>query len=145
MEKRREALYRGVSLSLAILFAAVGMIFLLLPGRVISFFDLLSGRLGMKLSAETGCPFFPVLGVAYMYLVTIFAWLMFRHPQEKKYPWLLAQAKGSSSLLSLGFFMIQGPFLIYLTNGIVDGFLCLLALYFYFKLRAQARTQPGSS
>ncbi len=44
--------------------------------------------------------FFGVLAAAYMYVVTVLAWLMYRFPREKAYPMLLANAKFASSALS---------------------------------------------
>ena len=141
MTDRSLMIYRWVSLLLAALFAVVGLIFLLLPGHLISFFNSLSSRLDMETAPETGCPFFLALAVAYMYLVTLFAWLMFRYPRNKVYPFLLAQAKFASSLLSFGLFSLYEPYLIYLANGVVDAAIGLTAGFFYLKLRSATNAE----
>jgi len=85
----------------------------------------------MSASPEEGFSFYPVLAGAYMYIVTLLAWETGRHPQNSVFPWLLANAKIASSLLSLGAYILFRPYLIFLANGIVDGFLGFVALALY--------------
>ena len=120
--------YRTISYFLAVIFALVGLIFLLLPQGVLAFFNALSLSLGMSASPQDGFSFYPVLAVAYMYVVTLLAWGTGRHPEKSTYPFLLANAKIASSILSFGFFVLKTPYLIFLSNGIIDGFLGLVAL-----------------
>lgn len=145
MEKKRalDSWYRAVSLSLAAVFAAVGLVFLLQPGGVLEFFNFLARHLGMIESPQVGHQFYLVLAVAYMYAVTLLAWMMFRHPRDRSYPLLLLNAKISSSLLSFALFVLHQPYLVYLTNGIVDGAIGLVVLYFYGRLTpGPARDEP---
>ena len=123
-----------MSLVLAVLFASVGIIFLLMPAGVIGFFNTISRPLGMKPAPLTGFQFFLILAAAYMYIVTFLAWSMFRFTENKTYPLLLAQAKAASSLLSFLFFIFHQPFLIYLTNGIVDGAIAVFVLVMYLRI-----------
>jgi hypothetical protein len=118
-------LYRLVAIFLALSFVIVGMCFLLLPDGVISFFNRLSGPLNMPLASLTGYPFFLVLASGYMYLVALLAWLMYRHPENRVFSHLLVQGKLATSLISLGFFVVHRPFLIYLANFVVDGLIAL--------------------
>ncbi len=113
--------YRVFSLVLALTFAIVGMVFLLLPGTVLQFFNEISVRYGFQASPTEGNNFYLVLAVGYMYVVTIIAWLMYRQPQNRILPVLLMNAKLGSSLLSFIAFFAVGHSLIYLVNGIVDG------------------------
>ena len=114
-------LYRAAALALAAGFLIVGVLFLAIPDGVLSFFNLLSGPLGMPEAPPVGRPFFLVLASGYMYLVSLLAWMMFKHPENKMFPFLLIQGKLATSLLSLGFFMAHRPFLIYLANFCIDG------------------------
>lgn len=107
-------LYRIFSVVLAVAFAAVGLLFLLLP-------DTVDGAAG-------GNRFFLALAGAYMFVVTVLAASMARWPDQPIYPLLLCQAKGASALLSLAFYLLQEPLPIYLANAVVDGALSLLAL-----------------
>jgi len=134
MDNGNKSFYKIMSLVLAVLFAGVGMIFLLMPASVIGFFNTISRPLGMKPSPPTGYQFFLILAAAYMYMVTLLAWFMFRHTENKTYPLLLAQAKAVSSLLSLLFFIFHQPFLIYLTNGVIDGAIAVFVLVVYLKI-----------
>ena len=134
MNKRKISFYKTTSLVLAILFAGVGVIFLLLPSGLIGFFNGLSRSLGMKPAPQTGYQFFLILAVSYMYFVTLLAWFMFRNPRVKTYPLLLAQAKAVSSIISFLFFIFHQPFLIYLTNGFVDGAIAALVFILYLKM-----------
>jgi len=114
-------LYKAAALVLTASFLLVGALFLIFPAGVISFFNRLSGPLGMPEAAPVGPNFFLVLTSGYMYLVSLLAWLMFRHPENRLLSSLLVQGKLATSLLSLGFFVIHRPYLIFLANFLVDG------------------------
>jgi len=120
-----------------VIFAGVGILFLFWSDGVIVFFNVLSGKIGMTLAPAPTVHFYLILAVAYMYLVALIAFLMFRDPGSVQLPLLLANAKMASSLISFGFFMAHNPYLIYLTNGIVDGCLGISSLYFYAAIRKQ--------
>jgi hypothetical protein len=115
--------YRGFSLLLAIVFALVGLTFLLAADGVLAFFNQLSHYVGLPASPTQGTGFFLILAVGYMYLVTLLAYLMYRHPDDAWFPALLTHGKLASAVLSLGLFLFHRRFLIYLTNGLVDGLL----------------------
>lgn len=127
--------YCSISLAMVIIFVVVGFIFLLLPDEVIGFFNQISLYIGMASLELTTVNFYLILAVAYMYLVSVLAFLMYRNPTEKIYPLLLAHGKLASSSLSLLFFFSRGQYLIYLANFIIDALLGLLALYLYRFVR----------
>jgi hypothetical protein len=127
--------YRPVSLVLAIIFAVTGLLFLFIPDRVVSLFNSFSPELGMVQSPATGFTFYLILAVGYMYIVTVLAFLMFKHPENRTFPLILSQAKLASSILSLGFFVLQNHYLIYLTNFIIDGVIGILVMAFYLKMK----------
>ncbi len=124
--------YRLVSLALALGFAAAGLVFLLFPDETLS---LGWGTIGSPVGENR---FFLILASAYMYVVTALAWSMYRSPDEPIYPLILCQAKGVSSALSFGLFLLQKPVPIYLANGIVDGALALVVLLMF---RSVAKTR----
>ncbi len=132
--------YRAISLAGALGFAGVGLLFLLRPDQAIAFFNHQADLVGMLGLPLTGLPlsglnFYVVLAVAYMYLVTLLALAMFLHPRQRLYPLLLAHGKLASAVLSLYVFFAQLRALIFLANGVVDGLIGLVALYFYHELR----------
>ncbi len=137
MPEGPRAAYKAFSLGLAVVFALVGAVFLFLPRGTLTFFNDISLRLGMT-EGPAEPSFFGVLAAAYMYVVTILAWSMYRSPGEKIYPLILGQAKIASSLLSFMMFFFQAPWLIYLVNGIVDGGLGLIVLMMFLRVRAAA-------
>jgi hypothetical protein len=98
MNERSVSSPRAFSLGLAAIFALVGGVFLILPRETLSFFNALSRRLGM-IEGPADRSFFGVLAAAYMFVVTVLAWRMYKAPREKIYPLLLGQAKVASSLL----------------------------------------------
>jgi len=129
------ALYRSVSLGLALIFAAVGAAFLFLPGGVIRFMNSIARLLGMSQAPPVGHNIYLVLAVSYMSVVTLMAWLMYRNPLRAEFPLLLTQAKLTSSVLSFGLFVFHRPYFIYLANGIVDGSIGILVLFLAQRLK----------
>ncbi len=127
--------YRVASLALAVIFAAVGILFMTLPDGVITFFNTISSPFGMPDSPLTGFNFYLVLAAGYMYVVTVLAFMMYRFPEKIHFPLLLTHAKFASSVLALALFLFQTGCLIYITNFIVDAFIGFLALGFYLKMR----------
>jgi hypothetical protein len=131
-------IYRWTGLCLAVIFAIVGLLFLLLPGGVIVFFNDVSRSFGLLPLSVEGAGFYLVLAVGYMYVVTLLAWFMYRAPANHLAPVLLVNAKLASSFLSfIFFFAVQGA-LIFLVNGIVDGLIGAGVLTLYLKQRRGA-------
>ncbi len=132
--------YRAVAIALAIVFAAVGSVFLLAPNAVFDVFvraAAVAGRPGMP-AADVDAALFRALAVAYMYVVTLLAWMMFRQPAVKTWPTLLAHAKFASAAVSLFLFVAHTQYLVWAANGIVDGAigLSVLALRRHATLRS---------
>jgi hypothetical protein len=128
--------YRASALVLAVSFVFVGLLFLFFPDTVIHLFNALGAPLGLPQAPTVGFQFYLALASGYMYVVSLLAWLMFRHPERGAYARLLAHAKLATSLLSLGFFVFHSHFLIYLANFLVDG---LIALGVWVLLRSKKR------
>jgi len=128
-------MYKFISLVLMVLFALTGMLFLLIPDRVLELFNTLSLSWGMAITPLTGERFFLVLAAGYMYLVTLLAFFMFRRPENRYFPLLLIHAKLASSVLSLAFFILHSYYLIYLVNFMVDGVIAIIVLTLFLKMR----------
>jgi hypothetical protein len=118
-----------------VVFILVGLVFLLLPDETLTFFNKLTRYTRFEEAPLNGPNFFLVLASGYMYLVSLIAYLMFKHPRNGFFPLLLANGKFASSALSLGMFILHGKQLITFTNFIVDGLIGAAALYFYFTLK----------
>jgi hypothetical protein len=119
-------LYKPISLTFMVLFAVTGLIFLFIPEGVLGFFNSFSSSLGMPQSPVAGLSFFLILASAYMYLVTLLAYMMSRYPDDPKYPLLLTHAKIASSVLSVALFLLHEHYLIYLANFLVDGIIGII-------------------
>ena len=128
-------IYKALGLTLMLLFAFTGILFLSLPDQVLVFFNNLSISLGMLPSPAAGWNFYLILAAGYLYLVSILAFLMFKHPENHYFSLLLIHAKLASSFLSLAFFFWHGQYLVYIANFIVDGIIGILVLTLYFKMR----------
>lgn len=111
----------AIGAGFAVAFAAVGLLFLAVPGAVLAFCDALSRRTGLAAFPGPVDRFWLILAAAYMYVVTVLAWSLFRRPDDPVYPRLLAHAKLGSAALSLAAFALYAPHLLFLANGIVDG------------------------
>ena len=83
------------------------------------------------------------LALGYMYLVTLLAWQMARHPEVRVFPWLLVQAKAASAVVCLGLFALQEQYLLYLANFVVDGAIALFV--WWLCLRAARSEAPEIS
>jgi len=136
------AIDRVLSAAMAVTFAAVGLLFLLGPDLTLRFMNRLGRGWGLAEMPLSGASFYLGLAVGYMYVVTLLAFLMFRHPHPPVFPFLLAQAKGASSVLSFGLFVIHRPALVFLANGVIDLSLCLLAFGLYRSRKKLERAAP---
>ena len=121
--------YKLFSLTTAAIFAVVGLIFLFFPDSALIFFNSISGYFGLPQAPLQGTGFYLILASAYMYLVTLLAYMMYRYPEQKVYPFLLAQGKLASSIISIYLFLMHQPYLIYFANFVIDGFIGIMALY----------------
>jgi hypothetical protein len=127
--------HRMVGLGFSVIFCAVGLIFLLIPGTVLGIFNDFSIAIGLDPSPTAGVGFFLILAAAYMYVVALLAWFMYRKPDNDTAPLVLLNAKFASSVLSLVFFFGISSSFVYLANGIVDGLIGVLVLILYRKMR----------
>lgn len=127
--------YRAVSLLMAAAFLATGLAFLAAPAAVLAPFNAWSVPLGLPEAPTAGGGLWHGLAAAYMYVVTLIAAAMARHPEERRLPWLLAHAKLASAVLSAALFL-RSRYLVLGANLVVDLALGLLALAMYRWNRA---------
>jgi hypothetical protein len=118
-------IYKFVSLSLSVIFGIVGIVFLFIPDHVLSFFNSISPFFGLVESPVQGTGLFLILAVAYMYLVTIISFMMYKHPENSIFSFLLINGKLASSVISILLFVVHGHFLIYGANAMTDGSIAL--------------------
>lgn len=135
MSNRLTSCRKTFALILVVTFAVVGAIFLFLPGGTLAFFNSLSGQAGMAQGPAEGS-FFVVLASAYMAVVTVLAWRLFRSPGDRASAGLLVLAKLASSGLSLAVLAVSARWLILLVNGVVDGTIGLAVWAIYLRGRA---------
>ena len=90
----------------------MGIIFGTMPDGVIAFFNNLSKPLSLPGCPEAGFNFYLILAVAYMYLVTVLAVMMYRFPGNKYFPILLINAKLASSIISFALFVSHSRYLV---------------------------------
>ncbi len=143
MSAEARRLHAAAGAAGAVAFAAVGLLFLALPGEVLAFFDGLSRRTGLAAFPGPADRFWLALAAAYMYVVTVLAWSMFRRPADPVYPWLLAHAKLCSAALSLAAFALYVPHLAFLANGVVDGVIGAGALALWRRCAREEREAPA--
>ncbi len=133
-----QRVYAPLSLSMCLLFALVGLLFLLMPGAVIELFNAVSRPLGMPEAPKQDAGLFVALAAGYMYVVSLLAYRMFRQPGARIFPVLLAHAKGASAVISIFLFAAFRPCLILLVNGLIDG---VIAVFVYLLMRAMRERQ----
>jgi len=128
--------YRIVSLALSTVFGIVGLLFLVVPGSVVGFFNSLSQVLGMAGAPLEGHGFYFILAVGYMYVVAFLAYLMYRNPGNLHLLLVLINAKSASSILSIFFFVFVHPYLMFLVNGVVDGAIAFGLILLQTKMKS---------
>lgn len=139
----KEGRVRLAGIVLAVTFAVVGAVFLAVPGEVLALLNRIGDAFRAPASATDAFTLFLALAVAYMYVVTLLAVQMARHPREKVYPWLLVQAKAASAVLCLVLFAAQDQYFVYAANAVVDG---LIAVFVWaLALRGAPEGAPRSA
>ncbi len=128
-------LYKYISLGMATTFGVAGILFLFTSDEVLAFFNRVSIVVGMEEVEPAAEHFYVILAVAYMYIVALLAFLMYRKPEEAAFPFILINAKIATSVVSILFFFIDKLLLIYITNGVVDGLIALLVILMYRSLK----------
>ena len=123
-------LYRAIALSFAVVFAAAGLVFLVAPATLWTAIEQAAETVGMEgmPAGDAQAGLFRALAVAYMYVVALLAWMMFRRPAEPIWAGLLAHAKLASAVISLLLFAFHGRYFAYVANGVVDGAIGVTAL-----------------
>jgi hypothetical protein len=127
--------YQIVGLTLSVIFAIVGIVFMVIPAQVVSFFNAVSLQCGLPASPTQGEGFFLILAVAYMYLVSMLAFMMYKNPGNSLLPVLLINGKSASSIVSILFIIVHGAALIYIVNAITDGSIAVGVFLLNRKIR----------
>ena len=125
-------------LGMAGTFAVVGIVFVAIPGKVLAAFNRLAAGLGWPESTTQPFTLYLALAIAYMYVVTLLAWQIARHPGVRAYPWVLANAKAASAVVCIALFALQEQYLLYLANFVVDG--AIAVFVWWLCLRRGSRT-----
>jgi nitric oxide reductase large subunit len=118
---------------LALSFAIVGILFIAVPSVVV---DTISDA-GEWFGSDTRAPHSQEqlwLALAFAYMVVITAICLLAQADVVRYRALLlvlAVGKAASSLAALGFFVFDENVFVYLLNFLVDGFLCLAAVWLW--------------
>jgi hypothetical protein len=136
--------YKALSFVGAVAFVACGVFFLIYPNRVYIFFNIISIYLGMQRTPVTGFGFFQIYTVGYFYITAVLTFLMYRNPENRQYPALLANGCFAVSVLSISLFLIHKPYLIYISSGLANGIIGVLALIGLIKMKKNISKEPAS-
>ena len=131
-------MYKPLSLAGAVVFAVCGLFFLFLPNRVYIFFNVISRSLGMPRTPVKDIGFFYIYTIGYLYIMAVLAFFMFRNPESRHYPVLLANGSLAVSILSIALFLIHKPYLIYAASLVVNGVIGALALSGSSKMKKRS-------
>ena len=133
---------RAVAYGMAVVFAAVGTVFLAAPGGVIVFLQRAFGTAGN--AAGPGRRGFAIFGPRRRLYVygDLLAWNMARRPEEEVFSRLLVHAKLASALVSFGLFAVCRPYLVLLANGIIDGLIGAFVLIWFRRKGSRGTDGP---
>lgn len=131
---------------LAASFAAVGALFLLAPDATLASLDATGAFFGdFAPTPATGARLWLSLSVAYMLLVTIFAWMAQRDlSHARPYLALLFAGKATSSLAALLAYRTVSPAFPYLANFVVDGGIAIGVAWIWFAAPGLAAAVPAA-
>jgi hypothetical protein len=129
----RTRLVRLGGYGMAATFGAVGVLFAAIPAKVLAAFNRLAAGLDWPLSATQPHTLYLALALGYMYVVTLLAWQIARHPEERAHAWVLTHAKAASAVVCLALFALQEQYLLYLANFVVDGAIALVVWWLCLK------------
>ena len=118
---------------LAVIFAVVGLLFIVFPDGVLDVISDLGDEIGdFSRAPDTVEKFWLALGFAYMVVIAGICFVV-QADVVRFRPLLLvlAAGKAASSLSALGFYLFDDDVFIYLLNFLVDGYLALLALWLW--------------
>jgi hypothetical protein len=136
-------MYKPLSLTGAVLFAVCALFFLASPNKVYHFFNSISIYLGMQRTPAAHRGFFHIYTAGYFYMTAAVAFLMFRSPQNRHYPALLANGSLAVSVLSLFLFLINKPYLIYIAGFAANGIIGGLAVAGFAKIKKNISKKPA--
>ncbi|MHC4106385.1 MAG: hypothetical protein ACYSR9_15700 [Planctomycetota bacterium] len=131
-------MYKPLSFAGAVLFAVCGLYFLILPNRVYLFFNIISRSLGMPRMPVKDIDFFYIYTIGYLYIMAALSFLMFRNPESRHFPVLLANGSFAVSILSIAMFLIHKPYLIYGASLIANGIIGALAISGSAKMKKRS-------
>ncbi len=131
-------IYKPLSVAGAVGFALCGLFFIFLPNRVYIIFNIISRSLGMPRTPVKDIGFFYIYTIGYFYIMSALAFLMFRNPDSRQYPLLLANGSFAVSILSIALFLIHKPYLIYAASLIANGIIGALALSGSLKMKKRS-------
>lgn len=122
-------IYKSISFVMTIIFAIVGLVFLFFPDWILMLSNNVSDYFNLPGYPLQGSTFYLTLASAYMYLITIFAYSMYRYPNQDIYPFLLTQGKFVSAIVSLYLFIFFRHYLIYLGAFVIDALIGFGVIY----------------
>ncbi len=127
-------------------FASVGTLFLLAPDATLASLDSTGALFGdFAPTPATGARLWLSLSVAYMLLVTIFAWMAQRDlAHARPYLALLFAGKAASSLTALLAYRTVSPAFPYLANFVVDGSIALTVAWIWVAAPGLAARASGA-
>ena len=82
--------------------------------------------------------FFYIYTIGYFYIMAALSFLMFRNPESRHYPVILANGSFAVSILSIAMFLIHKPYLIYAASLIANGIIGILALSGSSKMKKRS-------
>ena len=131
---------------LAVSFAVVGTLFLLAPDATLASLDRTGALFGsFPPTPATGARLWLSLSVAYMLLVTIFAFMAQRDlANARPYLALLFAGKAASSLAALHAYRTVSPAFPYLANFLVDGTIAIGVAWIWVAAPRLAAAATGS-
>ena len=131
--------------SLAVTFAVVGADIRGHPRQGARRIQLAGRRAGLAgVDHASRTPSISLSALGYMYVVTLLAWQMARHPEVRVFPWLLVHAKAASAVVCLGLFALQEQYLLYLANFVVDGAIALFVWWLCLAAPRSGAPDPGA-
>ena len=132
---------RVAGYSLAVAFAVMALLLLVLPAHVLQALNRIGDLLGLPPAPVVGLGYYTAIAVAFMYVLAVLAALVAREPAVRAYATVLVHAEAALAVLSLALFALQDVHFVFLASFSVHALVAVFVYVLCLRTRRAVRPQ----